>query len=70
MTAGVSESSYLGTNETTNLYFRDPRMFYEDFNVRFTLHVMAGKARLRSKLSPLTKKNDTQAAILKGCKMT
>ena len=45
-------------------------MFYEDFNVKFTLHVMAGKARLRSKLCPLTKKNDTMSAILKGCTMT
>lgn len=45
-------------------------MFYEDFDVKFSLHVMAGKARLRSKLCPVTKNNDTEAAILKGCKMT
>lgn len=69
-TPGVSESSYLDTNETTTYYFRDPRMYYEDFDVKFTLHVMAGKARLRSKLCPLSKKNDTEKAILKGCTMT
>jgi len=31
LTPGISESAYLDTNETTNFYFRDPRMFYEDF---------------------------------------
>ena len=38
--------------------------------MKFTLHVMAGKARLRSKLCPVSDKNDTEKAILKGCVMT
>lgn len=50
LTSGLSESGYVEPNETNIYYFRDSILAEPNIDIEFGLHVMIGKARLRSKL--------------------
>ena len=63
--SGLSESGYMKENQMKLYYYRDPVML-KDIEVKFFLHVMLGKARLRAKLCSV-KPNDKKDHYLKTC---
>ena len=69
LSSGLSESGYADTNETSVYYFRDKVLAEENVDLKFTMHVMFGKARLRAKVCAI-QPDDTLNSFKDSCTFT